>query len=74
MLTPNFDPRLNIFSENEKTFIKELVQKVEQACDDCPDCEHCIFSDFCNHTVYDGCRATPTEILIDFFTILGIDF
>ena len=29
MLTPNFNPRPDVFSENEKTFIKELVQNVE---------------------------------------------
>lgn len=74
MLTPNFNPRPNVFSEKEETFIKELLQKVEQACCDCNDCNHCIFSDFCNHIVYDGCRAMPTEILIDFFTVLGVDF
>ena len=74
MLTPNFNPRPEVFSEKEEAFIKELVQSVEQACEKCNDCNHCIFSDFCNHTVYDGCRAMPTEILVDFFTILGIDF
>ena len=74
MLTPVFNTRPNVFSEKEETFVKELVEKVEQACTNCNDCNHCIFSDFCNHIVYDGCHAMPTEILIDFFTILGVDF
>jgi hypothetical protein len=74
MLTPNFNPRPNVFSEQEEAFIKELVSKVSDACLSRRDCNKCIFSNFCGHTVYDGCRAAPYEILIDFFTILGVDF
>lgn len=74
MLTPNFNPRPDVFSEKEQDFIKELVQKTEKGCHDCNDCTHCIFSDFCGHLLYDGCGAAPAEILTDFFTILGVDF
>lgn len=74
MLTPTFNPRPNVFSEKEETFIKELVQKVAGACHSCNDCDRCIYSDFCGHLIYDGCGATPEEVLTDFFTILGVDF
>lgn len=74
MLTPNFNPRPDVFSDEEKTFIKDMVQKISEACNNCENCDHCIYSNFCEHTVYDGCRTSPDEILIDFFAILGVEF
>ena len=73
MLTLNFNPHPNVFSEEEEAFIKELVSKVSDACLSCQDCKKCIYSDFCDHLNYDGCRGEPANMLTDFFAVLGVD-
>ena len=66
MNTPIFCPR-NIFSESEKTFLREMIQRLDEACDKCEKCETCIFSRFCDNI------ESPSEVMREIISILGVN-
>jgi len=74
MNTPNFNLRPGIFSENEKAFLKELTIKLEKGCENCEDCDWCIFTTFCRQVKLNGDTTSPSELLTEIFSMLGVDF
>ncbi len=68
MFTPTFNPRPNVFSDNEKTFLKEMVQRLDEACQSCNRCDECIFARFCNEK-----EDSPAEILDAIISTLGVN-
>lgn len=67
MLTPNFNPRPDVFSDDEKTFLKDMVQRLNDACQECDKCEGCIFAHFCKEN-----DIPPSEMLDEIISILGV--
>ena len=67
MFTPDFSPRPNVFSDNEKTFLREMVQRLDEACQECNKCEECIFARFCNEK-----ESAPADMLYEIISILGV--
>ena len=67
MLTPKFCSD-NVFSEKERIFLKEMIQRLDEACQECDNCEACIFSHFCNEG-----NESPSEQLAKIISILGVN-
>ena len=67
MFTPDFNPRPNVFSENEKIFLKEMVRRLDEACQKCDKCDDCIFARFCNEK-----DNSPSDMLDEIISILGV--
>ena len=74
MNTPDFNARPTIFSENEQAFLKEVIAKLEKGCLNCADCDWCIFTNFCRRVKLNGDTTSPSELLTNIFSNLGIDF
>ncbi len=67
MFTPVFNPRPDVFSDNEKTFLREMVQRLDEACQNCNKCDECIFARFCNEK-----DNSPSDMLDEIISILGV--
>lgn len=67
MLTPVFNPRPDIFSDNEKAFLREMVQRLDEACQECNKCDECIFARFCNEK-----DNSPSDMLDEIISLLGV--
>lgn len=74
MNVPDFNLRPTTFCENEKAFLKELTIKIEKGCENCEDCDWCIFTPFCRQVKLNGDDTSPGELLTEIFSRLGIDF
>ena len=69
MNTPNFHTN-NIFSNTEKVLLQQMIDQLKRGCDECNDCELCIFNKFCESTI-DGCA--PGETIEKIVSILGVN-
>lgn len=67
MFTPVFNPRPDVFSENEKDFLREMVLRLDEACQKCDSCDECIFARFCNEK-----NDSPYDMLNEIISILGV--
>ena len=74
MNTPDFNLRPEVFSENEQAFLKEVVTKLSRGCLNCKNCDWCIFTNFCRQVKLNGDTTSPSELLTEICSVLGIDF
>ena len=73
MNVPDFNLRPTVFSENEQAFLKEVVAKLSKGCVNCKSCDWCIFTNFCRQVSLNGDTTSPSELLANILTVLGID-
>ena len=74
MNTPDFNARPTVFSENEQAFLREVIAKLGKGCLNCHDCDWCIFTKFCKQVKFHGDTTSPSELLTEMCSVLGIDF
>ena len=57
----------DIFSNQEKDFLRQMITQLDLACHNCDKCDKCIFSQFCDN------RKSPSEVMSEIISTLGVN-
>lgn len=67
MQAVKFQTNNKIFSNQEKDFLRQMITKLNLACEECELCSNCIFSQFCDR------GKAPGEVMSEIVSTLGVN-